>query len=1275
MRITLLHELVKEVMGPREGAEEVLPEDQDPYEEYLTGVLVPQRWEGKTAEEGEEDTGEGVGGDASEDDMPDFDIVSTFSPALDPSSKPQSMGLSFSLRGEDPSIKICVTWGRYLFFGDEGKGGWKRKSYYIKKEIKLKDIDENKYEKETVYSESDGEIYLAIRKNCSEEDTSLVVKLVNNLNPEGSYRPDTSFCIFQPSIRINLCDGVDLVAKRSKNPISAEDATLQFLYRKRPSLARGHICAALWREVDPEGYFEKNHEDLFSIWVDGSFHEECSEFFAPHLRTEFVPKYAIPSPDFNWCLKSQDELPILSALDLSEMWDESDIDRYLSPIHAAYSKWVEDNENRLIFIQDDQLEISKNIISYQKKASERLLIGINLLKKDTDVRLSFCFANRTIWLQNKWKKSEKDFEWRPFQLAFILMNIEPLSNENSEYRNVVDLLWVPTGGGKTEAYLAIMAFTMVLRRRKSFSSNSDLINKTGGGTAVLSRYTLRLLTVQQFRRTVQMITAAEYLRVQTDGYFGWRPKKCDNLDNYIYGSLRFSAGLWVGGGVTPNNLKRKDDGAIETLKGETKGSGEPAQLTTCPACGTWLSIPDGGLPDGEHTLHTVLTTNADLKTVEEFFGRININDDEIKVEKITVTNKNHSVEHFTVSIKLIVGVKILENNIKNIWKYIFEEAEKKNLNMEFSSFRESRMGYFPLKEPSQNQNKVGNFEIYCPNPSCHLNDNVKWIEGVPLNIKKDASEELPDGMYPKIMETPFNKGTRIPIPAYTVDEQVYGNCPTVIVGTADKIARLAFEPRCASIFGNVEQYNACYGYYRNDLLLPDTTAKCRKAEMKVTVKPFSPPDLVVQDELHLMDGPLGSMFGLYETSVDSLCSYDGKIPKHIASTATIKHAETQIKSLFAKNLFQFPPHGMEIDNSFFVHFPSLKEAWNEEKAGRLYVGICAPGRGSHTPLVRIWSRLLKSVNDNKHKKNIDNFWTLVGYFNAIRELGGALALYRQDILERLRKISEVENTREIDLSKTIELSSRIDSTSLPSILKELEAFRNPLESNPDAIFTTSMFGTGIDISHLSLMMINGQPKTTSAYVQATGRVGRDIGALVVSFLRASRPRDISHYEMFVNYHHRIYIDVEPVSVSPFSDGAMRRALGPALVAYLRNMRENHGEWWNNNRGNAILDSDSHLDRNLIARFFGKKFIELPNSVKQGKEVEDIERYVKGEFEKWESLSCSSKLLVFNEYNPYGLPEKDVVLGDPSHRHAKKYIVFENAPQSLREVEETTGFEV
>ncbi len=278
-------------------------------------------------------------------------------------------------------------------------------------------------------------------------------------------------------------------------------------------------------------------------------------------------------------------------------------------------------------------------------------------------------------------------------------------------------------------------------------------------------------------------------------------------------------------------------------------------------------------------------------------------------------------------------------------------------------------------------------------------------------------------------------------------------------------------------------------------------------------------------------------------------------------------------------------------------------------------------------------------------------------------------------MERLRKISEGSDTREIDQSRIVELSSRIESTRLPSILKELETLKTPVGQNPDAIFATSMFGTGVDIPHLSLMAVQGQPKTTSAYIQATGRVGREYSAPVITFLRASRPRDMSHYEMFVSYHHRIYLDVEPVSVSPFSEGALRRAAGPVAVAFLRNMRDAHVMWWNDT-GDVVSDVDSEPDIQQIGDLFENRFSKLPESVKQGKIAQEIREYIKSQIERWKTIAeQSGTSLVFNEYAMYRDPKNDVVLGDPVHKHARKQIVYENAPQSLRDVEETTGFEV
>jgi hypothetical protein len=275
----------------------------------------------------------------------------------------------------------------------------------------------------------------------------------------------------------------------------------------------------------------------------------------------------------------------------------------------------------------------------------------------------------------------------------------------------------------------------------------------------------------------------------------------------------------------------------------------------------------------------------------------------------------------------------------------------------------------------------------------------------------------------------------MPIPAYTVDEQVYSRCPTIVISTADKIARLAFEPRASSIFGVVNIYNECYGYQRENLYPKNTIKACES--MNIKINSLLPPDLIVQDELHLIDGPLGSMFGLYEVMANGIMKLMGKGPKYIASTATIKNAESQVKQLFGKILFQFPPHGFDIEDSFFVREKSFKSGWEKKQAGRIYMGVYAPGMGPMTPPIRLWSRALKIPYDYTKTDELKYFWTVVGYYNAIRELGGGRALYREDIQERLINISDV-NSRNLDQERVIELSSRIDSTRVPLVLSELE---------------------------------------------------------------------------------------------------------------------------------------------------------------------------------------------------------------------------------------------
>ncbi len=1246
MREKLIEEMLKEAYGPRNGAEEEI--SGDPMKEYITGVIIPQKCRKVEKDPDSEITvpmGENF---LADDDAPTEDILVSTPSELDPQMRPKSFGISFVVNGESPSFMICVTWGRYV--RNHEKGIWRRIPYCV---IKLVSMNK-KTMRLTLYEGDDGRILLDVRKVRQNGESNIIVSMINDLETQKCYGESlTEASIFQPSIRIKMDKDTQLA------PLSGRgEGVLPFLYREKPILARGYVCSAIWKDID-----YSDHIDGPVLWADGYHFDECHEFIAPDVRSEFVPLYPNPAPVFEYDNK-YGEYPEISAYKLSEMWKEDEITGYLSPLVVAYERWIEENNEKVKIMDGAAKLTAEDLVKLQRVALNRLKDGIEILKKDVDARLSFCFANRAIWLQNRWKTGKEDFQWRPFQLAFILMNLEPICNKESVYRDYIDLLWIPTGGGKTEAYLAIMAFTMALRRRKARKCRDG--DTTGGGTAIITRYTLRLLTVQQFRRTLGMITAAEYLRVMKDkrGVVGWRPAECDIGDDWIYGSIRFSAGMWVGGAVSPNHL-RKEKGAIDALMGK-EAEGEPAQVIRCPVCGAWLAIPESGLPAGKNILHLVVRSDKDP---DEIKSEISSHISEIEhLKDITITDRGHSPGYMTLTITLEADKKLTGQEIDGIGDKI-----RNMTSVEIAPFRASRPGYFGYRnEPGRKNKNPVDFMIYCPDPDCELNKNIFYEEGVPLNSQNTHDETLPDGLVVRRVETPFSPSFRMPIPAYTVDEQIYCRCPTVIISTADKIARLAFEPRAASIFGNVEGYNAYYGYYRSNMLPEKPTKTAGKTEdYNVNVRPFYPPELIIQDELHLMEGPLGSMFGLYESAVEGLIKSNVGMPKYIASTATIKNAESQVKHLFARELFQFPPYGLDMDDNFFIRNPEWDKGWDEKRPGRVYMGICAPGIGPLTPLVRIWSRLLKTCYDCKHDGDIKYFWTIVGYFNALRELGGGRALYREDIVERLRYISSV-NLRMLDPDNVVELSSRVNSTDIPQILDELEkGGERKFNENPDAIFTTSMFGTGVDIPHLSLMVVNGQPKTTSQYIQATGRVGRTHGGFVITFFRAGRPRDLSHYEMFSAYHRRIYLEVEPSSVSPFSEGCLARASGPVMVSFLRNILNPSAKWYEQD-GTVILDEDADKD---IKQFMNTLSTRVQYIMKT---TGNVIEYFQSQKDRWSNIAMEIERngsLAFVEY-PHREPKKNVVLGDPSHEHYPSLkVVYKNAPQSLREVEETTGFEV
>ena len=1280
IRDEYIKELIKEVLGPRNGIHEQFSSDSFcPYTEYITGIIATEEYTDvvRSAETDMEITSVDTEEDSTSDEfyIGEYD----FPQVVSPKNPPKSFGISFAVSSE-AVIDICITWARYLWREEEKS--WIRKPYsYILRNIKLADISKKEENGEiTIYNDKDGKIVLYI-KIISKNDKNLTaaVILANKLKYEKgkggeNTRNIARSCIYQPSIRVNVISG-----KLKTLEEEPDNEIFNFLYRDKKPKARGFLCSAIWKDVD----YSPDIIETAVTWPDMEVNEECKEFEKPDVRSEFVPLFAVTNPDFKW---EYSQSPCFDPKTLSETWDPEEIDKCLSPLTEMYEMWIQKNIEKSKALKENNesfSDILDNLIAHQKTALKRIKDGINLLKSDPYARLAFNFSNRVIWLQNEWqnKYQEKklDFRWRPFQLAFLLMSLEPIYNENSEYRKYVDLLWIPTGGGKTEAYLAIMAYVIALRRLKNRGTH------LGYGTAVITRYTLRLLTIQQFRRILKMITAAEFLRTEKTqkGYMGWRPDKCDLKEDLIYGPEPFSIGMWVGSGVSPNHLYGKN-GALSILQGEkgiySDDYNDPAQIVKCPVCGSWLRIPESGLPPGkDHKLHWRMkmeNTNLDSENIKRQLKEKLENNLEIKNIHIDVKE-----DHAILTILLLSKKRhITQEDIERIWEIL------NRMGIESLSINVNYPGYFPIYHPERSDTPV-DFRIYCTNPRCELNNHTN-TSNVPLRPKFDDSNSLP-------------------IPAYTVDDQIYHRAPTVVISTVDKIARLSFEPRASAIFGNIEYYNPFIGYFRNkheDLLpkySPFYKTGIRNKKKTITQFPddktkrmkngFLPPELIIQDELHLVTGPLGSMFGIFEAAAETIIRrcWETKFgkntnTKYIASTATIKKADHQVASLFARYLFIFPPYGFSIDDSFFVRYPAtMKEQWNPDNPGRVYMGIVAIGKGPHTSQIRIWSRLLYT-GDNLRKRDASDdlkyYWTVVGYFNSIRELGGARSLYREDVVERLEK--HLGSSRKLDPLKVYELSSRIKSTEIPLILEDMETdIHNPIENMKDAIFTTSMFGTGVDIPHLSLMIVDGQPKTTSAYIQATGRVGRKKCALVMTFYNAAKPRDLSHYEMFSSYHQRLHLGVEAPAVAPYSRGALDRAAGPALVSTIRNMCGVNGEWYDNEKAGIIKTYYTEIKK--VAWHLAARLKDAVNLIKIDIRPQYLKTFMESKADRWRNIAQEigkTQRFKFYEYAWKGELKypHHIVLGDILHQENPDInvkVVYENAPQSLRDTEETTPFGV
>lgn len=911
-RSELVGHLRRDLVGP--GSEEEVISDP-PVTRYAAGVLYPQD-AGTIDAEQDVDTADD-GDEAAFGDPP---------VAMANTRYPSSMGMTFGVDLERAqTISLHPSAARYEPDGDPASAAsWRR----VVCELEPLAIAVDSPRTESVDVGGGLELYYRVRAPDAENAVSVTVALVNRRSGTWPRDPD---CFFQPELV--AASEVDCFVERRPAGAWTDDielASYRLLYRHARNFAVGHGCAVDWPDIPDATHLAE-------------------------VRTSVVPAFALKLADSN------PDIPT-SGLGMHKLASASRevVLGDMGQICSGYEEWIAHRREEVADLDDDLIAIAERHLDDCVTALTRMRQGVALLRHDDRAWRAFALANRAMHAQRArttWHErgrpgsvpeSSEDHYWRPFQLSFILLCLPSIVDEDDEHRETADLLWFPTGGGKTEAYLGLIAFTLFHRRLRDGAS--------GNGVGVFMRYTLRLLTIQQFERAALLICCCDDVRRSEPDL----------------GEEQFLIGLWVGRGGTPNTVKEAADALDLIRSGQEVTEGNPVQVHSCPWCGERLTAFD----------------------------------------------------------------------------YRPEVANKR-------------------------------LRVLCP-----------------------RGKKLPE-------VCPFGTG----LPVVLVDEELYDRRPSLMIATADKFAALPWRPPTGRIFG-----------------------------LKTSSRP---PELIIQDELHLISGPLGTLAGLYETAVDFLCTHHGHRPKVVASTATIRRADRQTKALFARSMQQFPPPGIDARDSYFA-----VEAGADTKATRLYVGVMAPGVSQTTAMVRTYASVLQHADDLDAPAEVkDPYWTLVGYFNSLRVLGGARMQVQDDVNDRLALLAGDEKEAR-PIEQRIELTSRESSSLIPAHLEHMKV-RYPDDEALDVILATNMISVGVDIDRLGLMVVMGQPQSTSEYIQSTSRVGRRHPGLVVVIYNSARSRDRSHYEAFRGYHSALYRQVESTSVTPFSARARDRGLHAVLVALAR----------------------------------------------------------------------------------------------------------------------------
>ena len=936
------------LFGPAGGATEVV--NGTPLLRYMTGILFPAGIftadiEGDLTASAEEE------GNDTEDDResgPPERGIELASEAL-----PSAVGVSFCVADD---ARVSCHPAAAVYEEDEGSGGQRSSRRWVRKELLTNGaatvavIDRDSARKPIKLWGGLAQIVTQWRSRA--DGTAIVtVALVNSQLPS-KRGPDPSNTLFQVGLRCSVEGRRIRRYPEIESPHDAlsEESEVLFLYRSEAIFSRGHGAAGTWGDVERD----------FCGWV----------------AVDFIPAVDVPRASFEIAGEGLDGR--YCKLDFLINGKKAEVIHALTTLVDVYDRWVAGRV--ALAARSGEPAIHQQLADRAGYWVGRMRAGLSALS-DRDTFRCFQLANEAMAIQMalsrarpkvpyeyKARRARPSLEvgsksWRPFQIAFMLASLEPLANQESADRDIADVIWFPTGGGKTEAYLLVSAYELV-RRRLAHGARDT-------ATAVISRYTLRFLTAQQFQRTAALMAALEIMRNERHDDLGDRP---------------FTLGLWVGGEATPNSFRAAHERLEEEV--EAKDRRNPFLLQACPCCGTAI---------------------------------------------------------------------------------------------------------FPRRGPRRGIGVTATLAVFrfnCPNDACSFH------AGLPLNV---------------------------------VDEALYQSPPSMLLGTVDKFAQLPWDDRARSFFGGPDNHSP-------------------------------PPSLILQDELHLISGPLGSLAAPYDAAIDAVIVARSGRSKRICSTATIRNAREQVQGLYGRQASVFPPPCSAWDDAFFFRT-------ERSLPGRTYVGVM--GQGYIKPVVAMaWTAaaLLQSVKEVPlDPATLDAYWTLLAYHNSRRELGRTLSAARDEIQARVKAIATSPAlVREI--GEPLELSAQ-NTKNLGEAIESLEKPHDPKEPAVDLVPCTSIISVGVDLERLGLMLVNGQPKLTSEYIQATSRVGRgNVPGLVVSLFAATKPRDRSHYEDFRAFHESIYRHVEPTSVTPYALPARERTLHAAIVGAIR-----HGTRYGANSSAQSID--------------------------------------------------------------------------------------------------------